>query len=57
MPAIQLIADGSLDHIIGTVVKIENRVLTVKARRGNADGRLNEKDRNHGSIRRQMSPI
>jgi len=41
--AIQLIAHGGFDHVIGTVLKVENNVLTVKTAKGNVDVRLNEK--------------
>jgi len=41
--AVQLIAHGGFDHVIGTVVKMENNVLTVKTAKGNVDVRLNEK--------------
>ena len=41
--AVQLIAHGGFDHVIGTVVKIENNVLTVKTAKGDVDVRLNEK--------------
>jgi hypothetical protein len=41
--AVQLSAHGGFDHVIGTVVKIENNVLTVKTAKGNIDVRLNEK--------------
>jgi hypothetical protein len=41
--AAQLIAHGGFDHVIGTVVKVENNVLTVKTAKGNVDVRLNEK--------------
>src|SRR5215469_3091199 len=41
--AIQLIAHGGFDHVIGTVVKVDNNVLTVKTSKGNVDIRLNEK--------------
>jgi hypothetical protein len=41
--AAQLGAHGGFDHVIGTVVKVENNVLTVKTARGNVDVRLNEK--------------
>jgi hypothetical protein len=40
--AIQLIAHGGFDHVIGTVVKVENNVLTVKTSKGNVDVRLSE---------------
>jgi hypothetical protein len=39
----QLVAHGGFEHVIGTVVKIENNVLTVKTSKGNVDVRLNEK--------------
>jgi hypothetical protein len=39
----QLLAHGGFDHVIGTVVKVENNVLTVKTAKGNVDVRLNEK--------------
>jgi hypothetical protein len=41
--AVQLIAHGGFDHVIGTVVKVDNNVLTVKTAKGNVDVRLNEK--------------
>jgi len=39
----QLIAHGGFDHVIGTVVKVENNVVTVNTSKGNVDVRLNEK--------------
>src|ERR1700739_1815165 len=41
--AAQLVAHGGFDHVIGTVVKVENNVLTVKTAKGNVDVRLSEK--------------
>jgi hypothetical protein len=41
--ATQLFAHGGFEHVIGTVVKVENNVLTVKTAKGNVDVRLNEK--------------
>src|SRR5579872_6992595 len=41
--AAQLAAHGGFDHVIGTVVKTENNVLTVKTAKGNVEVRLNEK--------------
>ena|SRR5579871_5064720 len=41
--AAQLVAHSGFDHVIGTVVKVENNVLTVKTAKGNVDVRLNEK--------------
>ena len=41
--AAQMIAHGGFDHVIGTVVKVENNVLTVKTAKGNVDVKLNEK--------------
>jgi hypothetical protein len=41
--AAQLVAHGGFDHVVGTVVKVENNVLTVKTANGNVDVRLNEK--------------
>ncbi len=41
--ATQLSAHGGFEHVIGTVVKVENNVLTVKTAKGNVDVRLNEK--------------
>jgi hypothetical protein len=41
--AAQLIAHGGFDHVIGTVVKVENNVLTVKTAKGNMDVLLNDK--------------
>lgn len=41
--AVQLIAHGGFEHVVGTVVKVQNNVLTVKTAKGNVDVRLNEK--------------
>ena len=41
--AAQLMAHGGFDHVRGTVVKVENNVLTVKTTNGNSDVRLNDK--------------
>jgi hypothetical protein len=41
--ALQLIAHGGFDHVIGTIVKVENNVLTVKTSKGNVDVKLDEK--------------
>lgn len=38
-----LAAHGGFDHVIGTVVKVDNNVLTVKTAKGNVDVKLNEK--------------
>src|SRR5450432_3371556 len=41
--ATQVIAHGGFDHVIGTVVKVENNVLTVKTAKGDVDVKLNDK--------------
>src|SRR4051794_22619275 len=41
--SVQLIAHGGFEHVVGTVVKMENNVLTVKTAKGNVEVRLNEK--------------
>jgi hypothetical protein len=41
--AIQLAAHAGFDHVIGTVVKVDNNVLTVKTAKGDVDVRLNDK--------------
>lgn len=41
--AAQLGAHGGFEHVIGTVVEVENGVLTVKTAKGNVDVRLNDK--------------
>ena len=41
--ATQIIAHGGFEHVIGTVVKVENSVLTVKTAKGDVDVKLNEK--------------
>jgi tRNA A58 N-methylase Trm61 len=38
-----MVAHGGFEHVIGTVVKFENNVLTVKTAKGNVDVKLNEK--------------
>ena len=37
------LAHGGFVHVIGTVVKVENNVLTVKTAKGNVDVQLNDK--------------
>src|SRR5579863_8181480 len=39
----QLPAHGGFEHVIGTVVKVENNVLTVKTAKGDVAVKLNEK--------------
>jgi hypothetical protein len=39
----QLYAHGGFEHVIGTVVKVEKNILTVKTAKGNVDVRLEEK--------------
>jgi hypothetical protein len=39
----QTLAHGGFDHVIGTIVKVANNVLTVKTAKGNVDVSLNEK--------------
>jgi len=41
--ALQLAAHGGFEHVIGTVVKMENKVVTVKTSKGDVDVRLSEK--------------
>jgi hypothetical protein len=41
--ASQLIAHGGMEHIKGTVVKVDNGVVTVKTAQGNVDVKLNDK--------------
>jgi apolipoprotein N-acyltransferase len=41
--ALLAFAHGGFNHVIGTVVKVENNVLTVKTVKGNVDVRLNDK--------------
>jgi hypothetical protein len=41
--AAQMLAHGGFDHVIGTVVKMEKNVLTVKTAQGNVNVNLNEK--------------
>jgi hypothetical protein len=41
--ATQIIAHGGFEHVIGTVVKVENNVLRVKTAKGDVDVKLNEK--------------
>ena len=36
-------AHEGFEHVIGTVVKVENNVLTVKTAKGNVDVKLNDK--------------
>ena len=38
-----LTAHGGFDHVIGTVVKVEDNVLTVKTAKGNVDVKLSDK--------------
>lgn len=41
--AAQIIAHGGFEHVIGTVVKVENNVLTVKTSKGDVDVKRSEK--------------
>ncbi len=41
--ATQVFAHGGFDHVIGTVVKMENNVLTVKTAKGDATVKLDAK--------------
>ena len=41
--AVQVFAHGGMEHVIGTVVKVESNNLTVKTAKGNVDVKLNEK--------------
>ena len=41
--AIELIAHPGFNHVIGTVVKMENNVLMVRTSKGTVDVRLDEK--------------
>lgn len=39
----QLFAHGGMKHVMGTVVKVDNNVLTVTTAKGNIDVQLNDK--------------
>jgi len=39
----QAVAHGGFDHVIGTVVKVQDNVVTVKTAKGNVDVRLDGK--------------
>lgn len=41
--AIPVFAHGGFDHVMGTVVKVANNVLTVKTTKGNVDVKLDDK--------------
>lgn len=41
--AAQLAAHGGFDHVVGTVVKVDKDVLTVKTVKGNVDVRLGDR--------------
>jgi hypothetical protein len=41
--ALQAFAHGGFDHVIGTVAKVENNVLTVKTPKGDVDVKLDDK--------------
>ena len=41
--AIPAFAHGGFDHVMGTVVKVANNVLTVKTTKGNVDVKLDDK--------------
>jgi hypothetical protein len=41
--AMPLMAHGGFDHVIGTVVNVDNNVLTVKTAKGNVDVKLSDK--------------
>src|SRR4026209_2513990 len=39
----QVFAHGGMKHVMGTVVKVDNNVFTVKTAKGNVDVQLNDK--------------
>jgi len=41
--AVPMFAHGGFDHVMGTVVKVADNVLTVKTTKGNVDVKLDEK--------------
>ena len=41
--ALPALAHGGFDHVIGTIAKVENSVLTVKTAKGNVDVKLDDK--------------
>jgi hypothetical protein len=41
--AMPMFAHGGFDHVMGTVVKVADHVLTVKTTKGNVDVKLDEK--------------
>jgi hypothetical protein len=41
--AMPVFAHGGFDHVMGTVVKVANNVLTVKTTKGNVDVKLDDK--------------
>jgi hypothetical protein len=41
--AAQVLAHGGFEHVIGTVVRVENNVMTVKTAKGDVAVKLNEK--------------
>lgn len=41
--ALPVFAHGGFDHVMGTVVKVANNVLTVKTTKGNVDVKLDDK--------------
>jgi hypothetical protein len=41
--AAPMFAHGGFDHVMGTVVKVANNVLTVKTTKGNVDVKLDDK--------------
>jgi hypothetical protein len=43
LPATPVFAHGGFDHVSGTVVKVVDRVLTVKTTKGNVDVKLDDK--------------
>ena len=53
-------AHGGFDHVMGTVVKIADNVLTVKTAKGNVEVRLDEKTEltkdNHKAQRADLAP-
>ena len=40
---VPILAHGGFDHVMGTVVKVADHVLTVKTTKGNVDVKLDEK--------------
>jgi hypothetical protein len=56
--ALFVFAHGGFDHVMGTVVKVTNNVVTVKTAKGNVDVKLDDKTEfTRNSLKAQLTDL